>query len=81
MLMVIMLNLRDLRPGMRHVNITVEVLNTSESEEVVTSAGLSHEILELEVGHKSASLKLVLRDEKIISHFKRGDMLKIDGGL
>ena len=36
-----MLNLRDLRPSLRHVNITVEMLDTSESEEVVTSAGVN----------------------------------------
>ena len=75
------MNLRDLKPGMSHVNITVKVLNTAESKQVVTSAGIDHEILELEVGDKSGSLKLVLWDEKIISDLKKDDMLKIENGF
>jgi ssDNA-binding replication factor A large subunit len=50
----------DLKPGMSHVNISVKVLNTSESKQVMTSADVDHEILELEVADKSGSIKLVL---------------------
>jgi len=75
------LNVRDLKPGMSHVNITVKVLNLSESKQVVTSAGVDHEILELEVGDKSGSIKLVLWDEKIISDLKTGDKVKIENGF
>jgi len=77
---VIQLNVRDLKPGMSHVNITVKVLNASESKQVITSAGIDHEILELEVGDRSGSIKLVLWDEKIIP-LKVGDLVKIENGF
>jgi len=66
---------------MGHVNMTVKVLSASESKQVVTSAGVDHEILELEVGDKSGSIKLVLWDEKIISDLKTGDKVKIENGF
>ena len=75
------MNVRDLKPGMRHVNMTVKVLSTQESKQVVTSAGIDHEILELEVGDKSGSIKLVLWDEKIIPDLEEGDTVKIENGF
>jgi len=75
------LKVLDLKPGMSHVNISVKALNTSESKQVVTSAGVDHEILELEVGDKSGSIKLVLWDEKIIAGLKKGDTVKIENGF
>src|SRR3972149_604798 len=74
------LKVLDLKPGMSHVNISVKVLNTAESKQAVTSAGVDHEILELEVGDKSGSIKLVLWDEKIIGGLKKGDAVKIENG-
>jgi len=75
------LNVRDLKPGMSHVNLTVKVQSASESKQVVTSAGVDHEISELEVGDKSGSIKLVLWDEKIIPDLKKGDTVKIENGF
>jgi len=75
------LNVRDLKPGMSHVNMTVKVLEVSESKQMVTSAGIEHEILELNVGDKSGSIKLVLWDEKIIPDLKTGDKVKIENGF
>ena len=75
------MNVRDLKPGMSHVNMTVKVLSTSESKQVVTSAGIDHEILELEVGDKSGSIKLVMWDEKIILDLEEGDTVKIENGF
>jgi len=72
---------RDLKPGMSHVNMTVKVLEVSESKQMVTSAGVEHEILELNVGDKSGSIKLVLWDEKIIPDLKTGDKVKIENGF
>ena len=71
----------DLKPGMSHVNISVKVLNTTESKQAVTSAGVDHEILELEVGDKSGPIKLVLWDENIIAGLKKGDAVKIENGF
>jgi replication factor A1 len=72
---------RDLKPGMSHVNVTVKVLEVSESKQMVTSAGVEHEILELNVGDKSGSIKLVLWDEKIILDLKPSDEVKIENGF
>jgi len=72
---------RDLKPGMSHVNMTVKVIDVSESKQMVTSAGVEHEILELNVGDKSGSIKLVLWDEKIIPDLKTGDKVKIENGF
>ena len=75
------MNVRDLKPGMSNVNLTVKVLEVSESKQMVTSAGVEHEILELNVGDKSGSIKLVLWDEKIIPDLKIGDKVKIENGF
>jgi len=74
------LNVQDLKPGMSHVDVTVKVLNASESKQVVTSAGVDHEILKLEVGDESGFMKLVLWDEKII-RLKARDRVKIENGF
>jgi len=81
MFCVIKVNVRDLKPGMSHVNMTVKVLEVSESKQMVTSAGIEHEILELNVGDKSGSIKLVLWDEKIIPNLKTCDQVKIENGF
>jgi len=75
------MNVRDLKPGMSRVEITVKVLNTSESKQVVTSAGIDHEILELEVGDDSGSIRLVLWDERIIHGLRKNDAIKIENGF
>jgi len=74
------LNIRDLKPGMNHVNIKVKVLNISEPKQVITGTGVEHEILEVEVRDETASMTLVLWDEKIIT-IKVGDTLQIKNGF
>lgn len=73
--------MHDLKPGMSHINIIINVLEVSESKQMVTSAGIEHEILELNVDDKSGSIKLVLWDEKIIPDLKTGDKVKIENGF
>jgi len=75
------LNVQNLQPGMSHVNITVKVLTTSGSTQLVTSGGVDHEIVELEVGDESGSIKLVLWDEKIIPDLKKDDTVSIENGF
>jgi len=75
------LNVKDLRPGMSHVNIALMVLDRVEPKQVVTSAGVDHEIVELEAGDNSGSIKLVLWDEKIIPELRKGDTVKIENGF
>jgi ssDNA-binding replication factor A large subunit len=60
--------------------MTAKVLEVSGSKQMVTSAGVSHEILELNIDDKSGSIKLVLWDEKIIQ-LKVGDTVKIENGF
>jgi len=66
---------------MSRVNLTVKVLKAPESVQTVTSGGVEHQILELEVGDKSGSIRLVLWDEKIIPDLKEGDTVKIENGF
>jgi len=73
-------NIRDLKPGMDHVNMNLKVLNISETKHVTTGKGIEHEILELEVGDETGSIALVLWDEKILS-IKVGDLLQVENGF
>jgi replication factor A1 len=75
------LDVKDLKPGMSRVNLAVKVLKALESIQTVTSGGVEHQILELEVGDKSGSIRLVLWDEKIVSDLKEGDAVKIENGF
>ena len=75
------LDVKDLKPGMSRVHLAVKVLKALESIQTVTSGGVEHQILELEVGDKSGSIRLVLWDEKIVSDLKEGDAVKIENGF
>lgn len=75
------LDIKDLKPGMSRVNLTVKVLKTPEGTQTVTSGGVERQILELEVGDQSGSIRLVLWDEKIVSDLKEGDAVKIENGF
>lgn len=66
---------------MSNVNLTVKVLEAPESKQTVTSGSVEHEIVELNVGDKSGSIKLVLWDEKIIPNLKTGDKVEIENGF
>lgn len=75
------LDIRDLKPGMKSVNITAKVLGTLSSNHVVTSGGVDHETLELEVGDESGAIRLVLWDEKILASLKKDDAVRIENGF
>ena len=74
------MNVRDLKPGMDHVNMRVKVSNVSESKQITTGAGVEHEIVELEVKDETSSITLVLWDDKI-TPVKVGDALEIKNGF
>lgn len=74
------MDIRDLKPGMDHVNMKVKVSNISESKQITTGAGVEHEIVELEVQDETGSMTLVLWNDKIIS-IKAGDTLEIKNGF
>ena len=75
------MDIRDLKPGMKSVNITAKVLDALGSNHVVTSGGVDHETLELEVGDESGAIRLVLWDEKIVAGLKKDDTVKIENGF
>ena len=74
------MDIRDLKPGMDHVNMKIRVSNVSESKQIVTGADVEHEIVELEVQDETGSITLVLWDDKIIP-IKVGETLQISSGF
>ena len=74
------MNIRDLKPGMNHVNIRVRVLSVSKSKQVTTGTGIEHEILEAKVEDETGSITLVLWDEKI-SSINVEEVLQIENGF
>jgi len=73
-------DIRDLKPGMGNVDIKVKVSNISKSKQIITGAGVDHEIVELEVQDETGSMTVVLWDDKIIP-IKVGDTLQIKNGF
>ena len=65
---------------MGNVNIKVKVSNISKSKQIITGAGVDHEIVELEVQDETGSMTVVLWDDKIIP-IKVGDTLQIKNGF
>ncbi len=74
------MNIRDLKPGMRRVNIKVKIVDTAMVQHVTTGRGVEHEIQELKVEDKTGSITLVLWDDKI-AQFETGDFLQIKNGF
>ena len=74
------MNIRDLKPGMNHVDIRVRVLSISEPKQITTGTGIEHEILEAKAEDETGSIALVLWDKKIIP-IKVGDALQIENGF
>ena len=74
------MNIRDLKPGMRSVNIKVTVSEISEPKQVITGKGVEYEILEAKVEDETGAMTLVLWDEKILL-LKVGDVLQIENGF
>ncbi len=74
------MNIRDLKPGMDHVNLTAEVLNISEQKQIITGTGFEHNVMEAEVKDETGSIALVLWNERILP-LKVGDNLQIENGF
>lgn len=74
------MNIGDLKPGMDHVNLRVEVLNISEQKQIITGTGLKHNVMEAEVKDETGSIALVLWNERILP-LKVGDNLQIENGF
>jgi len=65
---------------MGNINMKVKVSNISKSKQIITGAGVDHEIVELEVQDETGSITVVLWDDKIIP-IKVGDTLQIKSGF
>ena len=76
-----MLNVRDLKPGMSSVNIEVEVVDVSQPKEVTMANGVKRNILDLKVKDETGSIALVLWDDKIVHDLKIGDKLLVKNGF
>lgn len=77
----IVLNIGDLKPGMSHVDIDVNVVEISERKQITMSGNVKREILELKVEDKTGLITLVLWDDKIIHDLRVGDILQIRNGF
>jgi replication factor A1 len=75
-----MLNIRDLKPGMRSVNIKVTVSEILKPKQIMTGKGVEHEILEAKVEDETGVMMLVLWDERVLP-LKVGDVLQIENGF
>ena len=76
----ILMKVHELKPGMQRVGMEVKVLSVSKPKQAVTGRGVTHEILEVEVGDETGSIMLVLWDEKVIP-LEAGDVLQIENGF
>ena len=71
--------LKDLRPGMEHVDIQVRLVVLEEPREVETNYGVTHVLVEGQVEDDSGGMKLTVWNEKIelIDGVKVGDMVEL----
>jgi len=76
----VLMKVQELKPGMQRVGMEVKVLGVSKSKQAVTGRGITHEILEVEVGDETGSIMLVLWDERVIP-LEAGDVLQIENGF
>ncbi|GAF95886.1 unnamed protein product [marine sediment metagenome] len=73
------MKLKDLRPGMEHVDIQVRLVVLEEPREVETNYGVTHVLVEGQVEDDSRGMKLTVWNEKIelIDGVKAGDMVEL----
>jgi ssDNA-binding replication factor A large subunit len=73
------MKLKDLRPGMEHVDIQVRLVGLLEPREVETNYGVTHVLVNGRVEDDSAGMELTVWNEKIeqIDRVKVGDMVEL----
>lgn len=60
--------------------MTLKVLDTAEPKQIMTGKGSEREIMELEVGDGTDTIKLVLWDDRVVP-LKVGDAVQIKNGF
>lgn len=73
------MKLKDLRPGMEHVDIQVRLVGLGEPREVETNYGVTHVLVDGRVEDDSGGMELTVWNEKIeqIDRVKVGDMVEL----
>ena len=73
------MKLKDLRPGMEHVDIQVRLVGLEEPREVETNYGVTHVLVEGQVEDDSGGMRLTVWNEKIelMDGVKVGDTVEL----
>jgi replication factor A1 len=73
------MELKDLRPGMEHIDIRVRLVRIDEPREVETNYGITHVLVDGLVEDDSGKMELTIWNEKTeqINPFKVGDMVDL----
>jgi replication factor A1 len=73
------MNISELKPGMRRVDITAKVLTLSDTREVTTRAGEQSRVATADISDDSGTVKLTLWNEQI-DQVKVNSNVKIENG-
>ena len=73
------MKIKELRSGMKKVDVDVNVVEVSDPREVVTRYGESHRVATAVVSDDTGTIKLSLWDANI-DEVKVGDKVKIENG-
>ena len=74
------MNVSDIKPGMKRIDVTVEVAEVYPVREVTSRKdGSKHTVEEVLVGDESGSIILSLWDDDV-GKLKEGDVIKIENG-
>lgn len=76
-----MMKVRDLKPGMYHLDIEVDVAEVSAPRKVMLASGIKRDILEIKVKDETGTIALTLWDDKILQGLGRGDRLQVANGF
>ncbi len=74
------MNVSDIRPGMKRIDVVVRVVSVSPVREVTSRRdGSTHRVEEILVGDESGSIILSLWDDDV-GKLQEGDVVKIENG-
>jgi replication factor A1 len=73
------MKISELKPGMKRVDVTANVLSLSETREVTTRAGEQSRVATADVSDDSGTVKLTLWNEQI-DQVKVNSSVKIENG-
>jgi replication factor A1 len=73
------MKLNELRPGMEHLELSVEILSIGDPREVETYSGLKHTLVECEVRDETTKMGLTVWNDTIeeLNKVKPGDKIKL----